>query len=226
MNNVNRTLPTLESTLQTLKQNILYSYNWHRIGMIQGFNTEKQTATIQLVDSRTNVNSDGSLSYLQYAPLINVPVIIDMGLKGGITKPINVGDFCLVLFNDRDIDNWYKNGTINQPLATSRSHSLSDGIAYVGLHSSTNPIQDYNNIATEIRYMQSLISVQETLIKIKSNGKIELSNNSQNLLTILTSLVNLIKGLQITDPQSGASIGFNNANTLDVVITNLNNLLQ
>lgn len=218
-NTIQQTTPTLESTLKTLQNNVLYSYNWHRIGMIESFNIENQTANIQLVDVKVIIEPNGSEKYLQYPLLQNIPVIINKNNKGGITTPIEKGDFCLLSFNDRDIDNWYKNGTVNQKPLTARTRNFSDAIATIGLHPSNNSIQNYNNLAVELNYLQSIISIQENLIKIQSGGKIKLANNTKNLLTILTTLINTIKTLQTSTG------GFVNANTLDASITELNELL-
>lgn len=234
---INKPSPTLEDVLESLKDNILLSYNWHRIGVVDSFNPQSQTATIILVDQKVIPKSNGSLSYLSYPPLINVPVVINMGKSGGITIPINKGDFCLVSFNDRDIDNWFTNGTTNQPPKSPRTRSLSDGIANVGIFPQTAPIQNYNNLATEIRFLQTLISVQNNKINlqnsigtllsvddlkilIKAKGKITISNDTRNLLTILTLLINQIKLL------TTSAGGFLNPSILDQVLTQLNELLE
>ncbi|CAK9250669.1 unnamed protein product [Sphagnum jensenii] len=58
--------------------------------------------------------------------------------------PIAQGDQCLILFNDRSIDNWFTSGQV-QPLASSRLHSFSDGIALVGLNYLNNGVTKLTN---------------------------------------------------------------------------------
>jgi hypothetical protein len=51
--------------------------------------------------------------------------------------PIQSGDTCLVLFCDRDLDNWFESGQITT-LNSNRVHDLSDGVALVGIRHKQN----------------------------------------------------------------------------------------
>ena len=211
--------PNLESLLETHKQNILYNYHYHRIGIIETFDPTKQTATISLVDKRV-IQFENSEEVRDYALLVNCPILINRTKNGGLTIPITQGEFCIVLFNDRDIDNWFNTGAVQKP-NTNRCHNINDGIAIVGLHSMANPISNYDNNATTINY-------GETIISIQADGLIKIQNTSanKNLLDILKTLINIIKTLQMQDPQSGAPLSFTNADTLDSSIADLELLLK
>ncbi len=68
--------------------------------------------------------------------LVDCPYVVLSGGKSYIDMPIQAGDYCLVLFNDRNIDLWWKEETVGEPL-NNRKHSLSDGIALVGISPET-----------------------------------------------------------------------------------------
>ena len=63
----------------------------------------------------------------------SVPVVF----IGGFTYDISVGDECVVLFADSNTDGWYQTGNVMNP-STGRKHDLSDGFAFVGIHSLPN----------------------------------------------------------------------------------------
>ena len=58
-----------------------------------------------------------------------------------LSMPVAEGDNCIVLFNDRELDQWYS-GTSQVP-QTPRVHDLSDGIAIVGINPLTKSIATY-----------------------------------------------------------------------------------
>lgn len=59
-----------------------------------------------------------------------------------MTMPIAKGDSCFVLFNDRDIDNWFFDGGVKVP-NTNRIHDISDGLVVVGVNNLQTVISDY-----------------------------------------------------------------------------------
>lgn len=188
-----RTDPDLQDVLEGAMQDLLYSFNCHRIGTIQSFDPSNQTATIQLTDKGVISNSDGSEQLITFSPLLQCPAIILKGASGGLTFPINEGDTCLVLFNDRDIDNWFEDGLPQRP-NTLRAHEMSDAIALVGIRNGINKLTDYNNSATVINYLDTKISL---------GNKVEISNAAENLKSIIDELINVVTNLKTVDPISG-----------------------
>ncbi len=185
--------PNMDDNFSSLKQEIFATLNCHRVGTIESFDPTTQTATIQLVDAWTQNNYQGNFSQ-PIAPLIKCPIVILKGAKGGFTSPINKGDQCLVLFNDRDLDNWQKAGGEYQIPATARCHYITDAFAIVGIRSLANPIEDFNNVATEMNYQDTVISLDE---------KVKIQNATKNLKTLIDNLITAIVNLQILDPISG-----------------------
>lgn len=179
-------LPNLRDTLRNFKLDMLANFNCHRAGIIQSFDTTNQTATVQLVDKRVMTTYESSLPVLRDFPILqDCPVFMNSDNFAGFRRPILEGDECLVIFNDRDIDNWFTYGTIGQP-NSNRMHSLSDGLAIVGFNSKIKSIDDYNNLSSSMRYDQTLIELTD---KIKfQNAVTSLKNIIDGLITIITSL--------------------------------------
>lgn len=211
-----RSNPDLEDIIDGALEQLMYNFNCHKVGIINSFDPTTQKASIQLVDKASVQNQDGE-QLRQYSLLKDCPVFIAKGSQGGLTYSINSGDSCLVLFNDRDIDNWDGTGAIQKPNSL-RTHSLSDGIAVVGIRSQINAITDYNNSATELNYQNTKISLSD---------KVGVSNSSQDLKTLIDSLIDIISSLMVVDPISGnLPIDTTTATSLTQIKTDFNNLLK
>jgi hypothetical protein len=130
--------PELIDVLQSLKQDIFKSLNCVKIGKINSFDQTKKTATIQILFKR--VMPDKVISY---PLLVDCPVFTLQGGGGAIQMPIQAGDPCIVLFADRNIDNWYSNGSEAAP-ADLRCHHLNDGLAIVGINALTSTLPAYD----------------------------------------------------------------------------------
>ena len=108
---------------EALKQEIFYSLHCALPGNILSFDPETQPASIQPAVK---------LGSLLYPVLTDVPVFMPIPFE------INPGDACLVIFSDIDIDAWFETGEASVPNSP-RSHSLSDGFAFVGFRIPGNP---------------------------------------------------------------------------------------
>lgn len=124
--------PDLDDILLELKNEIFANLNCIQIGKIQKVNNN-QTVEIQIqVKRRFNGNE-----IVDYPLLVDCPYFVLSGGGAYIDMPIKKGDPCLILFNDRNIDNWWSTENVKEP-ADRRKHNLSDGIALVGISSNVN----------------------------------------------------------------------------------------
>ena len=127
--------PKLEDLLDVFARWLKSGINCIKIGTIQAIDYTKMTATIQIVFQQAL--RDGTFQ--------NIPVLTDcpvFTLQGGgysLQFPIEEGDTAIVLFSDRNIDNWFQSGGVQVP-ADGRLHSLSDAIAIVGINSLASPL--------------------------------------------------------------------------------------
>jgi len=195
--NLTPTIPSLKDLLDLFAQNLMIRFNCHHIGTIQSFNSEMQTATATINYQKTIYVSNPLTNVVeaqqqQYPTLLDCPVIVLGGGPCSLTFPIQSGDTCLILFNDRDMDNWFSGSTTNT-VATPRLHSFSDGIILVGLHSMNNSLQSYDmenavlqNGTTKVAVGTSLITIANSMYTLGSLLQ-NLCTDLQNLITALTS---------------------------------------
>lgn len=170
----------LEETFNAFKKQIFLELNCHAIATIQNFNSADQTVTATMNYVKTYYQENDKFVMvpvtIQYPILLDCPLIILGGGKATLTFPISPGDECLVLFNDRDIDNWFA-GSPPGPVATSRLHSFSDGLVLVGF-------PDIASYDTE----RALLSNGTTGVGV-SSSKVKIYNSTTTLNTLLQQLV-------------------------------------
>lgn len=141
----------LRYLLNLIKDEVKTEINCHAIGTIQTFDPVTQTCSVQFnyqkVLKKASSTAPNPTSYVDiiipYTMLIRVPVIVLGGGGSYLTFPISVGDTCIVMFVDRDIDLWLELGGTQNPPNTERLHDLSDGVALVGLSAVTKAILNY-----------------------------------------------------------------------------------
>ena len=130
---------------EKFKRNISFGIHVCLPCVIQSYDPEKNTVECQPTIRERIVNEDGSISYIEYPILINVPVVQYSCGSFYISMPIAAGDECLVVFSDLSIDNWWLKGNIQNPVEQ-RRHDLSDGFAIVGLRNQTKQIKPMTNL--------------------------------------------------------------------------------
>lgn len=195
--------PDLKDLIDLLKKDIFLNMNCHSIGSIQAFNSVNQTALVSISYKKTYFRADSITGVVapvseNYPLLVDAPVVCLGGGLGALTFPITVGDDCLVLFNDRDIDNWFQ-GSRTSTLATSRLHSFSDAFILVGIRSLNNILTDYNNSEVELRYGSNTLTLGAASCKVDfetgvsleldSTGKLKITNLTGEFVATLYQLM-------------------------------------
>lgn len=208
--------PSFKDLLDLVKKNILLSLNAHHIGTVDSFDPTKQTASATVNYKKTFFEPNPVTGVYEpvlrdYPVLLDCPVIVLGGGAGALTFPIQKGDECLVLFNDRDLDNWLQ-GSSNSAVATPRLHSFSDGIILVGLRSYANSLEDYDTTRAVLRNDQALVGVGPEKVKI-ANDQFTLNGVLQELTTELQNLTNQLALLTVicAAPASPSSVPVNAA---------------
>jgi len=190
MNDAPLTNPDITGLIKKIKSHIFNTINCVQIGRIKSYIDTEATASIQIMVKRKFTDK-----VLSYPLLVRCPVFFLYGGSAEVYMPISVGDDCLVLFSDRNIDNWFVDGVEEVP-ANSRTHDLSDGIAIVGIRSLTIPPATRNS-------GEAGIANDEVRVALNSN-KANIENASKSLLGIMEGFLDLLKTITITDPISGA----------------------
>jgi hypothetical protein len=124
-------------------------------GIVQSYDATKNTVTVQPAIQRVFVK-DGPKNL----PLIeDVPAVFPGSGDFVITFPVKKGDECLLIFTERAIDYWYKEGGIQQP-SQYRLHHLSDAVAIIGLRSQARNLSSINTDALEVRNADRSVYLQ------------------------------------------------------------------
>lgn len=137
----------LDATIRQVKKEL----NCVKIGVIQSFDADKQEVTVKIAQTQvTSIDKDGTRTLADYPLLMRCPVFFPSGGGLTLTFPIAAGDECIVLFNDRQLDNWLTSGA-GLPPTIGRLHDISDGIALVGLRSNPRALNDVSTTDVELR---------------------------------------------------------------------------
>lgn len=130
--------PSENDTLDAFKDEIFRDLNCVRPGVIQSIDLSVGSVTVKLTIKEW-IDSTAGVS-IEYPILTDVPLFVLQGSGAFLELPVKKGDSCIVLFSDRDIDNWWISGNEGTTPNTLRKHSLSDGIALVGLNTKAQPL--------------------------------------------------------------------------------------
>lgn len=167
--------PSLSDLLDLLKKEIFLGLTSHHIGTVQSFNpgTQTVTATVNYTKTFFQLNKTTNQyvpTQVNYPTLIDCPVVILGGGLSAMTFPIQSGDECLLIFNDRDFSTWFKSGSSTNAVPTNRLHSFSDAIALVGVRSTPNAIKAYDSVRALLTNGNASIGInpEENLITIKN----------------------------------------------------------
>ncbi|MDE2019605.1 MAG: hypothetical protein KGJ13_04640 [Patescibacteria group bacterium] len=205
--------PGLVDLLNVFEDSIYAKLNCVKIGQIQSFDAAAKTASIQVMFQRVLRNG----GYQNYPVLVDCPVLIAQGGGASLQFPVSKGDWCLLLFCDRNIDAWFTTGTA-QPPPDGRMHDISDAIAIIGLCPQPSAIVAPDS--SESR----LIGTAGEKVGIKG-GLVTIQNSSQNLLTALNNLLTALESLTVTVSGSTGTVSAATVTQLQAVGTQLSALL-
>lgn len=197
------------SLLEAQKADIFSTFHCIQIGKIEKVTPEEQTVEVTLQIRRPA--ADGTSSAIPL--LVDVPYFILQGGGAYIDMPIKAGDYCIVLFNDRDIDTWWSTANMADP-ASNRKHDLSDGIAIVGINPKTSP-REMDGTKTRV--------INPDGIELNGNSKTfvthaELDTALQTFITALNLHVHTsaTAGSPTSAPTAPMSLDITNAKTTTV----------
>lgn len=176
------TEPTLADLLRIFRTEIFSNLNCHHVGYIDSFDASKQMANVHIAYSRKVEEDTSTHERADYPMLLDVPVIVLGGGSGSLRFPIAPGDTCILLCNDKDLDNFMTGGKGNL-LNTDRRHSFSDAVALVGLRSLVDVLSNYSTDRTELVHDETKLSLKD---------KIKLENAATSLYSVLTDVMTIL----------------------------------
>lgn len=195
----------LPSLLDAQKADIFSTFHCVQIGKIEKVTPAEQTVEVTLQIRRPA--TDGTSSAIPL--LVDVPYFVLQGGGAYIDMPISPGDYCIVLFNDRDIDVWWSTANMADP-ATSRKHDLSDGIAIVGLNPKTAPLE----------------MAGTSLGLIAADKKVRIKNDIETLLTLMGDLIDAVSGLTTYGSPASHTVTAASQSALAAIKTRFESLLE
>lgn len=196
--------PELKDLIPQITKTIGIAFQCHHVGTLQSFDASNQTCTVSINYKKSvfQPNASGEIveKLIDYPTLADVPVLFLGGGAGCLTFPVAQGDECIVLFNDRDFDNWLTTGNTGSASNTPRLHSLSDGMAIVGLRSYAKAVSDFNEDAPEFRSLDGVTAfvpgaddatmrADLSSTKITTDGKFVATNPSGELIAAINTLL-------------------------------------
>ncbi len=129
--------------------------------------------------------------------LYDVPVVFPGSGSSTVRFPIAAGDTGLVIFAQRDIDNWLEGETATPD--TTRMHDMADGIVIPGLR-----VFSDSTIPEELEITSGNLSI--TILK---SGQVKIENAQFDLVKLLTDLATQLS--TATAPSSGGPLSSNAA---------------
>lgn len=176
--------PDLRTVLAALKQEIFYTLNCHEVGEIVSFDATSQSASVQVSVLKQIVEGD-QYKQVPYPVLADCPVMFLGGGPASLRFPVAKGDPCLVLFNDRDLDNWFTTGNKVMP-NSGRAHDLSDGLVIVGFRNKAGLLKNFSTDNAELVLGDFKLSIAPdgtvqlvgkngTIIQVKNDGTFSMS---------------------------------------------------
>ena len=202
MANKNPSLATLAENIKQGVSNRIKELHTSMPGIVQSFDAEKQTASVQPAIRRVFITREGTDEILAPADLpilINVPVQFPRGGGFSLTFPVKKGDECLLVFAERSIDSWHKFGGVRDPSAR-RFHSLSDATAFVGISSLPNKVPNYDSNNTQLKKDDgtAVISVNnDSSIDVTADSNINVTSGA-NIKADATGNIDAIAGADIS----------------------------
>lgn len=163
---------------EQMVKNVLKTINTCIVAEIFEFNPETQRATVRPCVKEKEMLSEGRTVVVSLPQIFDVPVFFPFSGQSGfsITYPVKKGDYCLVIFCQRDIYNWKTYGgeqTTNEAAkGTQRMFDLNDAVAYVGFSPLPFTIKDFQNDAIEVRNADRgvRVRVEEHAVEIETKN--------------------------------------------------------
>lgn len=154
---------------------------------VEAYYPEDGTVDVKPLIKKNYVNETG---YTPIQVITKVPLqSLSMG-EAHFSLPVKKGDEVWLVFGERSICQWFDSGTDSEPISP-RHHDIQDAIAIPGVRSGRTPMERKG--ATDSIEM----ALGSTWIEITAEGKVKITNGSQDLVKILSDLIGTLKSAQV-----------------------------
>lgn len=211
--------PNLSDALNQLKNNIFSELNVNNIGKITAYNPENNTVQVELWQLKQINDEDFTPTLLTGVPLVSLGTATSR-----ISAPNPVGSYCVLLFLDRNIDNFLTTGERYLP-ANGRMHSYADCVALLTLNSYIDEPVMYDANALTLYNCTQFAKIFNDSIQLFAD-KIKLYNSQTTLLTLINTLIDTIKDIKTEGTSSAQSVDGDSQQALEDLKTQFEGLLQ
>ena len=158
---------------------MMFQMNTTIPAIVDEFNPSTQRVAAIPAIKFKHINPDGSIEYLEYPKITNIPLAIQRGNGVMITYPIKKGDVCTLIFSQRSIDNFLLEGNIQNPYegddpltSVIRCMDMSDALCFPGVITNKEFISGYSTSAVELRNSSgdTKVSVASNSLTLKQGG--------------------------------------------------------
>lgn len=209
---------TLHYLITQMMNSRLAGLNTAIPAIVDKFDADKKSCDAVPVFKKRYKNGDvASMPIIQ-----NIPVVFLQTANSIISVPLKRGDIVLLVFSQRAMDEWKTKGGILEPI-DKRKHDLNDAVAIPGI------LPLGKGLASDKEALK--IQNGDLTIKVYENGKLEVKNSSQELISVLNELCqetkNLVQELaNITTLVMGAPVPPTNISAISAYISKFGTILN
>lgn len=179
-------IKNLETLVNTLMSSIKSDIRVALPAIVTSFDAEKQTISC-IPAIRELININGKVEYKDLPELKDVPISIPRAGNWAITLPIQIGDECMVIFQDLCMDGWWFRGGV-QNWNDLRRHDLSDAIAVFSPWSQPNTISNYSTQFMEARSLDGSTKMSFQSGKVVLTGDLDINGKIHSTGTIISDI--------------------------------------
>jgi hypothetical protein len=180
-----KTTPTLTNIFNEFGKSLSSGIKVSCPAKIIKYDRTKQVCDVRPCGKKTYKDGKSEQEPIIY----NVPVAFPRSGSSIISMPLKKDDYVMLVFQDHSIEEFQNNGGEVAP-ADSRTHDLSDAVAYPGFYPSNAKKSVANSTDIIILNEESGNKLE---IRVKPNGKIQILNNSNDLVAVLDDCMRVIR---------------------------------
>lgn len=158
---------------------------------VESYDPTKQTISARPA-VRRNFGRLGERVSDQLPVLTRVPVVYPQGGGFAMTWPLSPGDFVLLVFSERSLDEWIAQGGADSIPRANRTHHITDAVAIAGLSSPASPLQSAS--ATDLVIGEDAPAGFQFCLN--STG-FDAGNQVDSLMAVLADLVAVLKEAKV-----------------------------
>ena len=189
---------------------------------IVSYDGATMTAVVAPAIQGIRTMQDGTQQTVTIANIADVPVCFPGGGSHILTFPVAKGDDCMLLFNERSIDNWFQHGGPQKP-SDWRMHDINDAVCFVGIRAQPHVLGKSGNGSSKSSAPQaSTDTVQLRSDDGKTVVQVDGPNNSITLYASGTSeAVVFVDGKSEEVTVTAKTINLHATNTVSISAPNV-----